>query len=118
MALYSLKGWRVTAQWCFTAETQQDEEDVLASDDEFEFDESRHEDVEKRDSESESEDEVNDEHEQISDEEVDGLMKDAYGEEAHQRLMELQSEEDTTEQESVNLPPLKPGKQHLQDMNT
>lgn len=107
MALYNPRGQAGTAQWYISALTPQEEEDMLASDDEFEPDGDEHGDN-KSGSESESEIGMDDEDEQMPKEEVTQLMEDAYGDEAHQRMMDLQSEENTIEHEPVNPPPSEP----------
>ena len=102
MALYDPKGSVGTAQWYVTAGTPQEEEDMLASDDEFEPDAD-----EEGGSESDGEEDgnvVRDEEEKIPNEEVDELMEDAYGEEAHQKQKELQTQDDTVGQQPVDLP--------------
>ena len=106
MALYNPRGSAGTAQWYSYATTLQEEEDMLASDDEFEPDQDEHGDVEGGGSESNDNDDINDEDRRIPNEEVDELMEDAYGEEAYQRQMDLQSQENTAEHKPVNLPPL------------
>lgn len=105
MALYNPRGLAGTAQWYVTATTQQEEEHMLESDDDCVPDGDEHGDVDEGGSGSDGEDEVNDVDVQISDEEVDALMEDAYGEEAHQRRMDLQSHEDTSQETPAN-PPL------------
>ena len=102
MAVYDPRGSAGTAQWYISAATPQEEEDMLASDEEFEAAADEHGEVE---SESEGEDDdMNFEDGQISKEEVDELMEDAYGKEAQQRRMELQSQESTAGQQSVDVP--------------
>lgn len=108
MALYNPRGSAGTAQWYSSATTPQEEEDMLASDDEFEPDGDEHEDLEEGGSESDGEDVTNDEDGQIPNEEVDELLEDAYGDEAHQRRMDLQSQENTAEHKPVNPPPSEP----------
>lgn len=112
MALYNPRGSAGTAQWYVSATTRQEEEDMLASDDEFEPDRDEHGDVEEGGSESDGEDDMHDEDGQISNEEVDELMEDAYGQEAHQRQMDLQSKENTAEEKAVDLPLSEPADQH------
>jgi hypothetical protein len=62
-------------------------------------------DIDEGGSGSDGEDEMDDVAIQISDEAVDALMEDAYGEEAHQRRMDLQSQENASQYTPVD-PPL------------
>lgn len=110
MALYHPKGRSGTAQWYSSATTPQEEEDMLASDDDFEPDGDEQKDVEEGGSESDGEDDPNNGDGQIPHEEVDELMEDAYGEEAHQMKMDLQSQENTAELKPVDLPPSEPAR--------
>lgn len=105
MALYDPRGPAGTAQWYIAATTQQEEEDMLASDDDFVPDGDEHGDVDGSGSGSDGEDYMNNVDVQISNEEVDGLMEDAYGEEAYQRRMDLQPQENASQYTPVN-PPL------------
>lgn len=95
MVIYSPRGQAGTAQWYRTATTPQEEEDMLPSDDEFQPDGDEGYEVEDG-TQSAGEDDENDEGRRISTEEVDELMEDAYGEEAKQRRIDLQSPEQTT----------------------
>ena len=110
MALYDPRGTVGTTQWYISAGTPQEEEDMLASDDGFEPDAD-----EEGGSESDGEEDVNDENdedERIPSEEADGLMEDAYGEEAHQRRKELQSQDETAGPQPVDLPASELADQH------
>lgn len=104
MALYDLKGPAGTAQWYIAATTQQEEEDMLASDDDFAPDGDEHGDVDESGSGLDGEDDMNNVDVQISNKEVDGLMEDAYGEEAYQRRMNLQPREIASQYTPVNPP--------------
>ena len=108
MALYDPKGRAGTAQWYISATTPQEEEDMLASDDDFEPDEDEHGGIEEDGSESDGDNDMSDGDGQISSEEVNDLMEDAYGEEAHKRKMQLQSEESTAAYQLVNMPTSEP----------
>ncbi len=101
MAVYDPRGSAGTAQWYISATTPHEEEDMLASDDEFEAAADEHGEIE---SESDGEDDMRFEDGQISKEEVDELMEDAYGEEAHQRRRELQSQANTAGQQREDMP--------------
>lgn len=105
MALYNPRGSAGTAQWYIAATTQQGEEDMLASDDDFEPDEDEHGDVDESGGRSDGEDDVSNVDVQISNEEVDGLMEDAYSEDAYQIWKDLQPQEDPSQYTPVN-PPL------------
>lgn len=108
MAFYDPRGAAGTAQWYVSAATLQEEWDMLVSDDDFEPDEDENEGFGEAGSELDGEDDVIEDDGQISNEEVDQLMEDAYGEEAHQRRMELQSQEDAAETTPVVPPPSEP----------
>ncbi|KAF6235802.1 hypothetical protein HO173_005997 [Letharia columbiana] len=106
MAFYNPRGSAGTAQWCISSATlQEEEEDRLASDDDFEPDADEQGDDEEGGSEPDGEDDMDDEDGLIPDEELDELMEDAYGEEAPQRRIDLQSEKNTAEYKPVDLPP-------------
>ncbi|MCJ1307671.1 hypothetical protein MMC25_001319 [Agyrium rufum] len=97
MPLYNCAGQARTAEWYITAVKRQQEEDLLSSDDEFEIDESDVDRVEgDGESESEGQDDVNydddDDEQQISEEELKGLMEDAFGEDAEQKLNKMRSQ--------------------------
>ena len=111
MALYHPNGRSGTAHWYVSAWTPQEEEDMLVSDDDFELEEDEDEDVEEGGSESNGEDDTNNGDGQIPHEEVDELMEDAYGEEAHQMKMDLQSQENAAKLKPVYLPPSEPAHQ-------
>ena len=101
MALYNPRGGAGTAQFFSTVMTRQDEDDMLASDDDYEPEEEENENAEEEGNESDSEDDIMNEDGQIPAEEVDKLMEDAYGEEAHQRKIELQSQESSADEKST-----------------
>ena len=111
MAIYNPQGRSGTAQWYSSTSTPQEEEDMLASDDDFEPDGDEEEDIEEVGSESDGEDDPNNGDRQIPHEEVDELMKDAYGEEALQMKKDMQSQENTAKFEPVYLPPSEPAHQ-------
>lgn len=109
MAFYNPRGSAGTAQWCISSpELQEEEEDRLALDDDFEPDGDEQGDDDDGGSEPGREDDMDEEDEQIPDEELDELMEDAYGEEAPQRRIDLQSKSNTAEYKPVDLPPPEP----------
>ncbi len=104
MALYNPQGRAGTAEWYISAATLEEEEDMLASDDEFEPDGHDNTSVDEDESGSDGEYVVDNEGAQIPSEEVDELMEDAYGEEAHQRRIDRLSQKDTAKYEPVDHP--------------
>ncbi len=99
-----MQGLAGTAEWYISAATLEEEEDMLASDDEFETDRHDNRSVDEDESGSDGEDVVDDDDAQIPSEEVDELMEDAYGEEAQQRRMDHLSQKDTAKYEPVDHP--------------
>lgn len=99
MALYDPRGAAGTAQWYISAVTRQDEEDMLASDDEFEPSDCESEETEN------GEDDLGDEGRLIPSEEVDGLMEDSYGEKAHEIKMSHQAQHQTADHTQLDLQP-------------
>ncbi len=118
MAVYDSQGREGTVQWYGTAETHQDEEDMLASDDEFDPAGDEHRYVEASGSESAGEDDINDEDKRIPKDELDNLMEEAYGKEATQKRIDLQNQESVAEHLLIDPPPSIPANQSLQDINT
>ena len=110
MVIYNPRGLAGTGQWYRTATTPQEEEDMLPSDDEFQPDGDGGDEVEDG-TDSDGEDDESEEGRRVSTEEVDGLMEDAYGEEAKQRRTDTQSPESATEDEEVDLPDSAPANQ-------
>ena len=104
MALYNPRGAAGTAQWFITAVTRQDEEDMLASDDDFEPNGDGSEGVGEDEDDFTTEDDLGDDCEPISTEEVDGLMEDAYGEEAQQVMTDLLSEDENVGPSETDIP--------------
>ena len=117
MPMYNPKGREGTAQWHITVETRQDEEDMLASDDDFRPDTDGHKEVISGESETEDEDDMNKEDGQISDEEINDLMEDAYGEEASQKLVDMQAQEDAANHRPINSPPSEPINKYKPNMD-
>ena len=135
MPLYDSR--RGTAQWYITARTREDEEDMLASDEDFkpsdeeddgddDFDSADKDDDDadeksRNETESEGEDKddgISNSDTQIPTGEVDNLMDDAYGKEekeAWKRRMDLQSQSQSQEEDAATVetkpmhpPPSKP----------
>ena len=104
MALHNPRGAAGTAQWFITAVTRQDEEDMLASDDDFEPNRDGSEGVGEDEDDFPTEDDSGDDREPISTEEVDGLMEDAYGEEAQQVMTDLLSEDENVGRLETDIP--------------
>ena len=117
MALYNPRGVGGTAQWYTTATSMQDEEDMLASDDDFDPDGDEHEVDDTGGSASEDEDDVNEEDEPVSKEEVDDLVDDAYGEEARKQL-DLQSQRSAVEGKTMHPPSSNPTNQGRSNMSS
>ena len=103
MALYNPGGQGWIAQWY----TFEDEEDLLASDDDYDPEREKIEDVNEGWKESDSEDGMNNEDKQIPEEEIDELIDDA-SEDSHQRRMELWSQQNIVESEPIDLFHLNP----------
>ena len=104
MALYNPRGAAGTAQWYISAVTRQDEEDMLASDDDFEPSECESDESEDGHGHSDGEDDLSDQGELIPNEEVNGLMEDIYGEGAHQIMMDHQTQDQTADNTQLNHP--------------
>lgn len=100
MAVYLPGGMAGTAQWYVTATTPHEEEDMLASDDEFEPAVDKEGESEEEE-ESESDD-VGSEEGQIPKEEADELMEDAFGEDAREKRTELLSQKNNTSRLDVS----------------
>ena len=105
MAVYDPRGQGGTAQWYSTANTPQEMEDMLQSDDDFDPGDGDELEVGAEEegslSSDHGKDEDVDDDGQIEDEEVDDLMEDAYGIEARQKRMELLSQETTTAEQAT-----------------
>lgn len=108
MALYNPRGAAGTAQWYCSVTSREEEEDMLASDDDYEPKGDGDEDAEEDGTESDGEGGIESEDGRILDEEVDTLMEDAYGEEAHQKRVELQSQESCADDKPTEIPHSEP----------
>lgn len=113
MALYNPRGGAGTAQWYCCANIQQDEEDMLASDDDYEPEGDEDEDSEEEINEDDSEDDMPSDDGRISDEEVNKMMEDAFDKDAHQRRMDLQSQGSPADVKSIEFAPSEPADQSL-----
>ncbi|KAL8831395.1 MAG: hypothetical protein Q9170_005309 [Blastenia crenularia] len=102
MPLYNSRGQAGTAQWYSTAQTKQDEEDLLESDDDFEPDSDEDGESDDGSSLSDDDDDVAEDRGYVSDEEVSGLAEDANIEEARPQTDEPQTLNTSNDEEAVN----------------
>ena len=90
MVVYDPRGAQGTAQWYITAETRQDEIDLLSSDEEYEQEQDVSMDTDRSEADSEDGGNTEEDDPSLSGGELDDLMGDAYGEDAAQQAEAFQ----------------------------